>query len=150
MQAMGSSQGRIRDCPGYLRVDCGDRIGAELSEIYRAFAAICIAKQAQRVLVSSGDGDIDGHRALRDALATMLLAGIPAGFRIALVTGNRAIERMFHDVRSDLRVLDIEAGIYATEKAAVEWLLAERASKADPRIADDSPKGFRCDRAAEP
>jgi hypothetical protein len=43
---------------------------------------------------------------------------------------------MFHDVRSDLRVLDIEAGIYATEKAAVEWLLAERASKADPRIAD--------------
>ena len=114
---------------GYLSADCERRDARELAELYRALAVECIATQADRMLVKANHCGADGHRALRDALTTIILAGMPRGLRLAMVTDIPSIRSFFLELQADLRRLNIDVALFAEERTAVEWLLGKGAAR---------------------
>ena len=52
----------------------------------------------------------------------MLLAGLPAEFRIALVAGNPRMEARYRLTERDLCMAGVDARIFATEDDATLWL----------------------------
>jgi hypothetical protein len=119
----GMQRNRIEHRPGYLAVHCAGADERSLSETYRAFAVECLATQAKCVMLDASNSDPESHHGLRDALATMVLAGMPAGFRLAPVTNTPSLQRRFADLSRDLGALHIPAQVFAREGPAVEWLL---------------------------
>ena len=117
---------------GYLSADCERRDARELAELYRTLAVECMATQADRVLVNAANCDAESHHALRDAFTTMLLAGIPRGFRLAMITTSPRARAFFLELQGDLRRLDVDAALFVEERPAVEWLLAKIAPRNSP------------------
>jgi hypothetical protein len=116
-------EGRITECPGYVRVDFGSCNAAELSAVYRAFTAFCLDNKVTRALLKAGDDHPNGHYALRDALATMArLARIPADFKLALIPSTRPIEAVYREAQRHLRAAGFNAWVFGTENEAVDWL----------------------------
>jgi len=116
-------EGRITECPGYVRVDFGSCNAAELSAVYRAFTAFCLDNKVTRALLKAGDDHPNGHYALRDALATMAqLARIPADFKLALIPSSRPIELVYREAQRHLRAAGFNAWVFGTENEAVDWL----------------------------
>lgn len=118
-----SGGGRITQCPGYLCVDFGSCNVAELSTVYRAFAAFCLDNKVTRALLKAGDNDPNGHYRLQDAL-TMMAQGTPIApeFKLALLPSTRAIEAVYREAERHLRAGGFNAWVFATELEAVEWL----------------------------
>ncbi len=114
---------RITECAGYVRVDFGSCSSAELSEVYRAFAALCVHKQANRALLKAGDDYPDGHYALRSALVDMATrAAIPLDFKLALLPSTLPIEAVYREAQQDLRAAGCNAWVFRSEDDAVDWL----------------------------
>lgn len=117
------SGSRISECAGYVRVDFGSCCSAELSDLYRAFAVLCVDTHASRALLKAGDDDPRGHHALRDALETMALrAPIPFDFKLALVPSTRPIEAIYREAQQQLRAVGLNAWVFGSEDEALEWL----------------------------
>jgi hypothetical protein len=118
-----STDGRIRQVNGHLVVEPG-RLGAtrEIDAIFRELAVFCIEKQIRRVLVKPADEDPVGERALRVAMTTMVLAGLPAEFRLALVTDNDSIEARYRNTERDLCAAGVDAKVFASPEGATRWL----------------------------
>jgi hypothetical protein len=112
----------LNETPGYLVVEAGLTNGAEVADIFRSFAARCLEKQINRVMIKAGDSDPGGERALRDAFTTILLAGIPMGFKIALVAGTPLIEARYRNAQRDLVLAGVDAKLFDSEAEAVWWL----------------------------
>jgi len=109
----------------YLAVDCSRSFARELSARYGALAAQCVAQQSVRVLVSAthaAKGDPTDHLALRDAVTLMLMSGLPAGFRLALVADAPDLRRAFASLASDAQQLGMRAAVCADENDACGWL----------------------------
>ena len=116
-------EGRITECPQYLRVDFGGGSGVELSETYRSFADRCIGKQVNRALLNAGDNDPEGHYLLRDALAAMARTGaIPADFKLALVSSTAPIQRVYREAQEAFRALGVNTWVFDDMRDAIEWL----------------------------
>jgi hypothetical protein len=113
-----------QDLPEYVLIDCTDCLGREIARLYRDFAAACVERRLERVLVKAGGGDPQDHLSLRDAFTAMMLGGIPSGFRIALVAPAGRIEAVFRALQRDLCQLRIEAAVFGCEDEAREWLLS--------------------------
>ena len=114
---------------GYLCAN-GERLnGRELAELYRALAVECLAKQADRVLVHAPDGSAEGLLALRDAFTTMILAGIPSGFKLAMIATAPGTRHFLLELQADLQRLDIDAALFVEEATAVEWLLGKAVAR---------------------
>ncbi|TMH63912.1 MAG: hypothetical protein E6H57_16485 [Betaproteobacteria bacterium] len=112
----------LSETPGYLVVEAGVINGVEVADIFRSFAARCLQKQINRVMLKTGDGDPAGERALRDAFTTILLAGIPSGFKIALVAGTPLIQARYRNAQRDLVMAGVDAKLFDSEAEAVWWL----------------------------
>ncbi|HEX9434740.1 MAG TPA: hypothetical protein VF936_18340, partial [Burkholderiales bacterium] len=95
---------------------------AELQSTYRAFAVLCIKNRITRALVKAIDSDPAGEHALRDAFTMMLLAGIPAGWKLALVADTPAVEARYRNAQRDLTMAGVEARLFANEQEALSWL----------------------------
>ena len=109
----------------YLAVDCSRSFARELSARYGALAAQCVTKQSVRVLVSAthaAKGDPTDHLALRDAVTLMLMSGLPAGFRLALVADAPDLRRAFVSLASDAQQLGMRAAVCEDENEACGWL----------------------------
>jgi hypothetical protein len=111
----------LTETSGYLVVDAGLN-GAQTADIFRSFAARCLQKKINRVLLKTGDSDAAGERALRDAFTTILLAGIPSNFKIALLAATPLIEARYRTAQRDLVMAGIDAKLFAAEAEAVWWL----------------------------
>ena len=121
--AMTYGDGHITESAGYVRVDFGSCNDDELSEIYRAFAAVCVHKHANRALLKAGDDYAPGHYALRDAVQTMArLAPIPLDFKLALIPSTGPVEAVYREAQQRLRAAGLNAWVFGTESEAVEWL----------------------------
>ena len=107
---------------GHLVVDVGDGGAREIGEIYRSLAVVGVKQRVRRILVRVANDDPAGERALRDAVTTMLLAGIPADFKIALVAGTPRIEARYRDARRDLCLANVNTRIFDNENEATLWL----------------------------
>lgn len=108
--------------PTYVAVDCRNADLALWSDRSRALAVACIQQDVNRVLVDAIDCDPAGHFALRDALTALILAGVPPGFRLALVTNVSRLEAFFGILRRDLEWLSIPARCFADRGEALAWL----------------------------
>jgi hypothetical protein len=113
----------LKQVDGYLLVEVGRGTMTEVAGIYRSLAYLCVKKQLTRVLVKVADDDeADGEHALRDALTTMLLAGLAPGFRIALLAATQRVGARYRTIQSDLVRADVDARIFESEEAAARWL----------------------------
>jgi len=115
--------GHITECSGYVRVDFGSCSCGELSEVYWAFAALCVEKHANRALLKAGDDAPEGHYALHDALHAMARhAVIPLDFKLALVPSTRPVETVYREAQQHLRAAGFNAWVFRSENEALEWL----------------------------
>jgi hypothetical protein len=113
----------IRHVDGHLVVEPGRGTATEIGAIYRDLAVLCIEKQIRRVLVKPRDDeDPAGERCLRNALTTMVLAGLPAEFRVALVAETRRVVARYRDTERDLCLAGIDTKMFDSEDAAARWL----------------------------
>jgi hypothetical protein len=120
---MTCDEGRITECAGYVRVDFHSCNSGELSEIYRAFAALCIDKQTSRALLKAGDDYAPGHYALRTALhAIATRSEIPPEFKLALIPSTPSIEAVYREAQQHLRAAGFNAWVFHSENDALEWL----------------------------
>ena len=113
----------ITESPGYVRVDFGSCNAFELSDLYRAFAAICIGRNVNAALLNAGDEDPSGHSRLREAIGAMAgAAAIPQDFKLALVASTPPVEALYRDAQHALRAVGLNAWVFDTVGEAVEWL----------------------------
>jgi hypothetical protein len=112
----------LTETSSYLVVETGVINGAETADIFRSFAARCLERQINRVLVKTADSDPAGERALRDAFTTILLGGIPSDFKIALVAGTPLIQARYRNAQRDLVLAGVNAKLFDSEAEAVWWL----------------------------
>ena len=123
-----------------LRGEClwadGRRTDARVfASICRALAVACMENEIKRVLIDATDSDPDGVQAVRDAFTVMVLAGVPPGFRVALVVNVPQVRGFFVNVQRDLAQLRIEAKVFDQVEPAADWLACPRASvKTDTRV----------------
>jgi len=113
---------RLRETPGHLRVEFGYVTVSEIAELYRTLAVTCIERQLARVLIVAGDEDPAGEHALRDALTTMVLAGIPRDFRLALVAALPRVAQTYAVTQRDFNAAGIKTRVFENEEDAARWL----------------------------
>jgi hypothetical protein len=114
---------RITEFPGYVRVDFGSCNHAELADVYRAFAHLCVDKQVNRALLKAGDDYAPGHYWLRNALHAMASsAPIPADFKLALIPSSLPVEAIYREAQQHLRAAGFNAWVFGSDDEAVEWL----------------------------
>jgi hypothetical protein len=108
---------------GHLRVVVGPALPDEVQDCYRAFANECVIRACQRVLIV-GNAKIDAfsHLALRDVLRSMALAGVPAGFRLALVADTANLIAVYDTAVLEAGRLGIDARRFMNEQDAASWL----------------------------
>jgi len=112
----------FKQVDGHLLVEPGSAPARETESTYRDLAVYCIERQIRRVLVKPGDDDPVGEHALRIALTTMTLAGLPAEFRIALLADTDAIAARYGKTERDLCAAGIDARMFDDKDGALRWL----------------------------
>ena len=112
----------LRHTSGPLRIEFGYVTVTEIGELYRALAVTCVERQIARVLVIAGDDEPAGERALRNALTMMILAGIPDGFRLALVPALPRAAHTYRNAQRDFTAAGITTRLFESEQDAVRWL----------------------------
>jgi hypothetical protein len=118
-----ADDGHITESSGYVRVDFRSCSSAELAQIYRDFAVVCVDRQANRALLKAGDNDPQGHYGLRDALHAMALrAPIAPDFKLALIPSTWPIEAVYREAQQHLRAAGFNAWMFHSEEQAVAWL----------------------------
>ena len=115
---------KIDQAEGYVRARVGPGLAAEVQDCYRALAARCLHGGCQRVLVL-GDATIDPfyHLALRDALRSMALAGMPDDFRLAVVALTPGLIAVYDAAVVEAQRLGLTARRFMTESDAEAWLM---------------------------
>jgi hypothetical protein len=111
-----------RETRGHLRVEFGYITVTDIAALYRNVAVICVQRQLTRVLIVAGDDEPAGERLLRGALTTMTLAGIPDGFRLALVAALPRAAQTYRNTQRDYNTAGITARLFENEENAVRWL----------------------------
>lgn len=107
----------------YVRADVGPGSAGEIQQCYQDWAFACLDGTCQRaLLVGTSQGDEFAHLAARDAIASMAIAGIPAGFRLAVVARNVLLITVYDAVVVAARRHGIDARRFQEEKEAVQWL----------------------------
>ena len=101
----------------------GPALPDEVQQCYRAFANECVTRDCGRVLIT-GNATVDAfaHLALRDALRAMALAGVPAGFRVALIAETANLIAVYDAAVVEAGRLGIDAQRFMSEKDAERWL----------------------------
>ena len=112
----------LREAAGLLRAELGYGTATELAELSRSLADACIQNKIRRVLVvAAGDAPAGDHY-LRNALTMIVLAGIPAGFRLALVTPLSRTAHIYRNTHGDFNAAGVTTRVFETEEDAVRWL----------------------------
>jgi len=114
------SIGIVDDC---VRADVAPGHAGEIQKCYEDWACACLDGGHRRaLLVGMSQGDEFAHLAARDAIASMAVAGIPSGFRLAVVARNVLLITIYDAVVVAARRHGIEARRFQDEEEAVRWL----------------------------
>lgn len=107
----------------YIRAAVGLGLATQVQECYRAFVNECLQRGYTRALVE-GTSRIDAfqHLALRDALRSMALAGLPVGFRLALVAMTPDLIAVYDAALIEAGRHGIEVRRFLSEEEAARWL----------------------------
>ena len=121
--ALQSSNARsLREAAGRLRAELGYGTATEMAELSRSLADACIQKKITRVLVIAGGDNPAGEHYLRNALTMMVLAGIPRGFRLALVTPLPRTAHIYRNTHGDFNAAGVTTSLFEREEDALRWL----------------------------
>ena len=112
----------IRRNGGYLLVELGGSSDGETADICRALAVFCVHNGVKQLLVKLGDEGVVAERSLRDAMTTMLLAGISPDFKLALLAENPRIKMLYRNAQRDLSLAGVDAKLFDREEDADRWL----------------------------
>jgi hypothetical protein len=109
--------------PAHICGTVGPGLADEVQECYRSFVNECLQRQSRRALIV-GQARVDAfyHLALRDALRAMSVAGLPAGFRIALVAATPDLIAVYDAAVVEAGRCGIDARRFATTAEAERWL----------------------------
>src|SRR5829696_538969 len=103
----------------WLRASVGPGLADEVQECYRTIANHCLSGGCHRVLVlGSAKFDAFAHLAGRDALRSLALAGVPEGFRLALVALTPDLIAIYDTAVLEAERLGIAARRFMTEDDA--------------------------------
>ena len=120
--------GRLQGCSiartkSGLRAVVASRRAEDVQRCYQAIAAECIQHECRRALVVGRSvSDAFVHLAGRDALRSVALAGMPAGFRLALVAETPDLIAIYDTAVIEAGRLGIAARRFSSEDDAVCWL----------------------------
>jgi hypothetical protein len=114
--------GYFRQVDGHLVVEPASGSATDVAAIYRDLAIYCIEKQVRRLLLKPADDDAAGEHAFRVAMTTMVLAGLPAEFRVALVAANERIVVRYRNSERDLCAAGVDAKMFDSDDGAQRWL----------------------------
>ncbi len=121
--------GRVQGCvigrkEGDLRAIVSSRRAEDVQRCYQAMAAECVRHQVRRALViGRSTADAFVHLAGRDALRSLALAGVPEGFRLALVAETADLIAIYDSAVLEAARCGIEARRFTREEDAVCWLV---------------------------
>lgn len=115
----------IGEAQRYLRCQVGPGQAHEVQDCYRTLAAECLVRKGKSLLVvGAGGGDSFVHLAGRDSLRAIALAGVPPGFRLALVAASADMIAVYDAAVVEAARCGIQARRFRTEEEACDWLLA--------------------------
>lgn len=108
---------------GYIRVSVGSGLAQQVQQCYRTFVNECLQRGYSRALIlGAARYDAFYHLALRDALRSMSVAGLPSGFRLALVASTPDLIAVYDAALVEAGRCGIEARRFRDEAAAAGWL----------------------------
>ena len=115
----------IEQSAAHLRATVGPGLADEVQECYRAIVHECLQRGLRRALIL-GRARVDAfnHLALRDALRSMRVAGVPADFRIGLVAETPDLIAIYDAAVVEAGRCGIEARRFSTPADAERWLNA--------------------------
>ena len=116
------SSGGLTRVGGHLKAEFGLDTLTEIGDLLRALAVACIQTQVRRVLVVANNDDPENERSLRDALTTMVLAGIPADFKLGVVAATAGVREAYRNVERDATAVGIATKVFPSEEDALTWL----------------------------
>jgi hypothetical protein len=113
----------IDQASGYLRGRVGPGLAHQVQECYRTFVNECLQRHSTRALIV-GTASVDAfyHLALRDALRSMSVAGLPDGFRLALIAGTPDLIAIYDAALVEAGRHGIEARRFLDEADGQRWL----------------------------
>jgi hypothetical protein len=119
-----SSRGcEIGEAPGYLRGVIGPGSAKHIQDCYRLLVLECLKRQSKRTLVIGlAGGDAFTHLAARDAIRSMVLAGVPVGYRVAFVALGADLIAVYDAAVVEAARRGIEARRFREEAEAIKWL----------------------------
>jgi hypothetical protein len=107
----------------YLRGVIGPGLAQSIQACYHELFHACVQRDCRRVLViGKSKWDAFSHLAARDALRSIVLAGLPARFRIAFVPTTAALIAVYDAALVEAWRLGIEAKRFPEEAEAARWL----------------------------
>jgi hypothetical protein len=108
---------------GYIRGSVGPGLADEVQECYRAFVNECLQRHCRRALiVGRAKWEAFGHLALRDALRSMSIAGLPPGFRLAFVAETPDLIAVYDAAVVEAERCGIDGRRFLSEPDAQRWL----------------------------
>ena len=108
---------------GFLSVSVRPGLAQEVQECYRAFVHECLQRGCRHVLIEGSSAwDAFNHLALRDALRSMAQAGLPSGFRLALIALSPDLIAVYDAVLVEAGRHGIEARRFLSRAEAEAWL----------------------------
>jgi len=113
----------IDQAAGYIRATVGPGLAQQVQECYRSFVIECLQRHCTRALIC-GTATVDAfyHLALRDALRSMSQAGLPDGFRLALIAVTPDLIAVYDAALVEAGRCGIEARRFLNEADAQGWL----------------------------
>jgi hypothetical protein len=113
----------IGEAPLFLHCAIGPGQPHEIQECYRTLVNECLRRKGKSLLiVGAGGSDSFVHLAGRDSLRALALAGVPPGFRLALVAASADMIAIYDAAVIEATRRGIEARRLRNEEQAAAWL----------------------------
>ena len=115
----------IGTAEGICRAFVGPAQASRVRQCYEDWACACVLGEFRKaLLIGRSDSDAFTHLAARDAIASMVLAGIPADFRLAVVALSANLIAVYDAVIVEANRRGLQARRLLNEAEASKWLHA--------------------------
>ncbi len=113
----------IGTADGICRAVVGPAQASRIRQCYEDWACACVLGEFRKaLLIGRSDSDAFTHLAARDAIASMVLAGVPGDFRLAVVALSANLIAVYDAVIVEANRRGLQSRRFLNEQEAVKWL----------------------------
>jgi hypothetical protein len=106
-----------------LEIDLSGRDALEIGKTYRDLGVLCVNGEARCLILKAGDVATRAHFAVRDIFTALALeAGVPEGFRLAIVARAAPVRALYRSLFRELRLMRVTVELFEDDEAARRWL----------------------------